>query len=593
MKERYGIFHQSLNDFPCMVELGKKAPSWGINRWRDGLRFIPPDDECFSLRGNRRYLLYKGKQRSHRFNILNDKSFEYDCILNKEPDSNVVILRMEGAEKFDFFRQPDFVSDPFLKGSYAVYKKVILIGEGTGKLCHIHRPQIIDTRGRKCWGELSIAGNELRITIPEQWLSEAKYPVVVDPVVGTTTVGSLNEWVYDEGENACPLWHDCTIPVNRFYVPETINGQCTAYFYADEDDKYAGGRPVFYSDSANKPHTRRSKDETLIDLRVISGKPAGWRSAKISSNASIPGGSYIWFGMYAEYEWLTRFDLGVLSYNNPWANEGIIPNTYPHYSYVDADDFKLSMYFTYTANFTRTLTQGINLTDARKLTSEYKRVTPQTAGIEDKQKLAGEYKRQLFLNIKCSDNFNALLSIFRQCIMTVTSSLSFFRLSDLLRFIADNSETTGEINHSREINRFFYDTVLFSDEAKIFQRFYRWITENVINTDHSGYNVLFVHTAHETQTVTDTFSKIDNYFRGLYMEACSLAETVRWGDYFRIKSDTVQAESNVFRHLFIFIKLASVSFVRDFVIRRFLIAREQLILKSCITRELILESKIN
>jgi hypothetical protein len=30
---------------------------------------------------------------------------------------------MEGAERFDFFRQPDFVKDPFLKGSYAVYKK--------------------------------------------------------------------------------------------------------------------------------------------------------------------------------------------------------------------------------------------------------------------------------------------------------------------------------------------------------------------------------------------------------------------------------------------------------------------------------------
>jgi hypothetical protein len=59
---------------------------------------------------------------------------------------------MEGAENFDFFRQPDFVKDPFLKGSYAVYKRETLAGEGTGKLRHIHRPQIIDSRERRRWG---------------------------------------------------------------------------------------------------------------------------------------------------------------------------------------------------------------------------------------------------------------------------------------------------------------------------------------------------------------------------------------------------------------------------------------------------------
>jgi hypothetical protein len=80
---------------------------------------------------------------------------------------NHYTLHMDGADNFDFFRQPDFVQEPFLKGSYAVYKKETLIGEGTGKLCHIHRPEIIDACGRRCWGELAVVGNELRITIPE------------------------------------------------------------------------------------------------------------------------------------------------------------------------------------------------------------------------------------------------------------------------------------------------------------------------------------------------------------------------------------------------------------------------------------------
>jgi hypothetical protein len=81
---------------------------------------MPPDDEGFILRGDRQRFIYKGRRCSHRFTILGDTAFEYDCILEREPESNVISLLMEGAERFDFFRQPDFVKDPFLKGSYAV-----------------------------------------------------------------------------------------------------------------------------------------------------------------------------------------------------------------------------------------------------------------------------------------------------------------------------------------------------------------------------------------------------------------------------------------------------------------------------------------
>ena len=98
-------FNQSRNDFPLMVSLGEKVPAWGLSRWAgQGLRFVPPDDEGFTLRGDKRRLVYKGRRRSHRFTILGDTAFEYDCILEREPGSNVITLLMEGAENFDFFR---------------------------------------------------------------------------------------------------------------------------------------------------------------------------------------------------------------------------------------------------------------------------------------------------------------------------------------------------------------------------------------------------------------------------------------------------------------------------------------------------------
>jgi hypothetical protein len=63
---------------------------------------------------------------------------------------------LENTDKYDFLRQPDFVKKPLLKSSYAVYMKEISDGIGTGKLCHIRRPKIIDASGKAVWSVLSV-----------------------------------------------------------------------------------------------------------------------------------------------------------------------------------------------------------------------------------------------------------------------------------------------------------------------------------------------------------------------------------------------------------------------------------------------------
>jgi hypothetical protein len=509
------VFRQSLRDFPCPVTLGKYAPSFGLHRFNTPLRFVPADDEGFTLRGDKQRLLYKGRRRSHRFTILGDIAFEYDCILEKEPESNVISLRMEGAENFDFFRQPDFVKEPFLKGSYAVYKKETLIGEGTGKLCHIHRPLIIDARGRRCWGDLSIVGNELRITIPERWLNEAKYPVIVDPTIGTATIGSQYKHIWEQGEPAEPLMFELAIPVNRFLVPETINGLCTAYAYVNSDDWEAGGRPVLYSDNSDKPLTRKSMQEDFIDLRVVSGKPAGWRSATFQSNGSIASGSYIWFGVFCEYYWMPRFDYGAKCYTDFWYDVGdSIPNTYPIYNVNWFENFKLSMYFTYTSaqNYVRVLTQGVGLSDNRKLTANYKRGLAQTAGV----------------------------------ISLLTRYTTFFHtLSEMIKGLDSN-----------------YSQV----------KFLRSVNETVVNTD------VLRHIAAYTRGLSDTAKVEGNAMSG-------------WVLFTKI-ADNAHVAGNVFRGLILLVRIITGVFIRDYLLGRFLKAREEIVLKSAISREIILESKI-
>jgi len=412
VNKNYGaVFNQSLNDFPCPVILGKSLPSFGLHRFNKGLRFIPLDDEGFTLRGNKQQLLYKGRNRTHRISILGDKAFEYDCILNREPETNVITLRMEGAESFDFFRQPDCVKEPFLKGSYAVYKKETLLDEGIGKLCHIHRPEVIDARGRRCWGDLSIAGNMLHITIPEKWLAEAKYPVVVDPMVGTAALGSLTFWDNHGQFSGQKLMFGVQIVVNKFLVSDPINGLCTAYFYADDDHCWEnGGYPILYSDNGIYPVNRKSMNECFTDFSVNENNPAGWRSANFMTNELISGGTNIWFGVSTEYFWEPRFDYGSICYCEEIGYFGNkILDIYPM---TDVDwhfDLKLSMYFNYgpPQNYVRTITQGINLSGSQRVIGTYKRLLGQTAGISMSIKRFPVFIR----NIK--ENIAATINIFK------------------------------------------------------------------------------------------------------------------------------------------------------------------------------------
>jgi hypothetical protein len=539
--------------------------------------------------------MYKGRRRSHRFTILGDSSFEYDCILNREPESNVITLVMEGAERFDFFRQPDFVKDPFLKGSYAVYKKETLIGEGTGKLCHIHRPQIIDAWGRWVWGDLSITGNKLCITIPETWLSEAKYPVVVDPTIGTTTVGSQTLWDADPPEPWVPLTNEVGIPVNRFPVNETINGLCTAYFYVySNEEPESAGYPVLYSDNNNTPLTRRSAQESYIDLQVKSGKPAGWRSGTMRSNGSIAGGNYVWFGISTEYFWYSRFDYGSKSYCGD-NSDSLLPTTYPLYNASYYNNFKFSMYFTYTSaqNYTRTLTQGVTLTDTRKLAGAYKRTVVMNGQNMTTLGHGSAYYRKQTATVKPAD----FLSRIKGYCCTIAETLKATDLTGYYRDFLRKVEGMVRINtnNGRIVgnNRTITSTSRSTDSTARGRGFFRTIATLLYSGDTSVPSMGLLRRLPDLILIADTPMRINEYIRGLYTVAGSLAETSHKGEYYRKQTDTVSSHAVSLRHLFIFIRLLTTGLVRDFIIRRFLKSNEEIVLKSPVCREIEIESTLH
>jgi hypothetical protein len=511
MKNYYTRFLRSAGDFPCAVSLGGRLPSWELKRWGDrryknkviapeaALRFTPDGEDDFSVRGGSNTVLYKGRNVSHRWTLLGKDNFEYDVILKKPPESNVISLTLEGAGRFDFFRQPDFVRNPLLRGSYAVYLKDTFIGQGTGKLCHICRPKIIDASGSSVWGDLNIAGDKLFIAIPESWLASAVYPVIVDPVVGLSTAGSHTTWdPWDEGE-LITLYFEQKFPVNRYLTVQPMSGTYTAYFYCagNQYENTDKAYPAVYSDLNGFPYQRLTKNESLMNFHTAVNK---WVSGSITAKSAISAGSYVWFGAFLLPSWNPAFDYGGKLINTEFYQSSNLPDTYPHYTYLDSDDIidmRLSMYFQYgtmSENYVRTITQGVCLSDTRAVKSIYKRVI--------------------------ANGVNAAHS-------TVKSALLFIRRT------ADAA------------------AVLFYSRRALSAR---RVIVNGVNAVSSGVkqSLLF-------------FVKI---------------------------TGTVLAAAPLSRRLFAVVRIVTPAAARDFFIKRFMIAGAGIVIKSKITREIVIESRI-
>ncbi|RKZ11025.1 hypothetical protein DRQ25_00770 [Candidatus Fermentibacteria bacterium] len=136
-----------------------------------------------------------------------DGAFEFEVELAEKPIDNVLRFSIQSKEFRFLYQRPltqkeidDGGSQPENTiGSYAVYhktKKHNLTGGKhyrAGKAFHIYRPWVEDSEGTRVWCDLRIddVSEELTITIPQEFLDTAVYPILVDPTFGYTSVGAI------------------------------------------------------------------------------------------------------------------------------------------------------------------------------------------------------------------------------------------------------------------------------------------------------------------------------------------------------------------------------------------------------------------
>jgi len=196
------------------VEIGDSKqldfkPQFKIKRWDNEVNFsIRAQEEVgATMVEEDGKVKYKGRDiEVHQYekpDAGDDGGFEFEWVLNKKPKSNVLrtTIQHKGLDfKYQQALTEKQIADGLVRpenviGSYAVYHSTNrdnIVGGmeyKTGKAFHIYRPHAIDADGVKVWCELDITEGELTVTVPEDFLNKASYPVVVDPTFGYTSLG--------------------------------------------------------------------------------------------------------------------------------------------------------------------------------------------------------------------------------------------------------------------------------------------------------------------------------------------------------------------------------------------------------------------
>jgi len=208
------------------VEIGDSKqpdfkPQVKLMRWDNEVNFSirAEEDNTAILEVEGEKIKYKAKDYEVHMYDKPDASeeggFEFEWVLKKKPKSNVLTATIQ-TKDLQFLYQGELTKKDIedgcrrpenVIGSYAVYhasKGLLNNSNGkdykVGKAFHIYRPKATDANGKWTWCDLHVDEDNglLTVTIPQKFLDDAEYSVVVDPTFGYTTGGGSTTSVTDE-----------------------------------------------------------------------------------------------------------------------------------------------------------------------------------------------------------------------------------------------------------------------------------------------------------------------------------------------------------------------------------------------------------
>jgi hypothetical protein len=289
---------------------------------------------------------------------------EIEIILKKKPSANVFAFRIQ-SQGLKFYYQPPLTKEEIdagavrpenVVGSYAVYhatktsmhrSKEDAEKYRAGKAFHIYRPKATDSAGNTAWCDLNIdeALGVLMVTVPQEFLDKAVYPVSVDPTFGYTTVGGTEQaYVIAEIRGS---WFTCpesgtANSVTAYLAAPGGGSYGKAGLYKKSDYSLVGQTPTQYVPQAAQWNTFNfsSPQPSLsnIDYYIVFASAGASLASRIS--------------MYYDAE------TGKGAYSS-WSIDGLPDPWSP-----TVEDKKYSIYCTYTAAAPIvTVTDSVGLSD--------------------------------------------------------------------------------------------------------------------------------------------------------------------------------------------------------------------------------------
>lgn len=303
--------------------------------------------------------------------IGEDGGLEFEWVLPSKPSTNVLTATIQ-TKGLDFFYQPALTQEEIeqgavrpenVVGSYAVYHKtkggmnrVDGMEYKTGKAFHIYRPKVKDANGSEVWGELNIdeQKGELTVTVPQEFLDSAAYPVVVDPTFGYTTGGSTNLGLAQKSAGGSPT----SYKVGRTATPleDGTLGSLSGYISASSTASFGVIAEVGDRDSSstnNHAVVARTSENT-----VSASTTAGWKTVDFAGESFVSGNELVidmrgdGSDLGSNVSVFIKYDSIFTDYSQIGRSsftDSIFTND-PFFLFLEGGSVSLSIYATYTAS---------------------------------------------------------------------------------------------------------------------------------------------------------------------------------------------------------------------------------------------------
>lgn len=225
-----------------------------------------------------------------------DGGLEIEIELPRRPSTNVFEFTLQ-TKGLNFYYQPALTAEEIEQGasqpenvigSYAVYhatKRDNRVGGKhykTGKAFHIYRPKAIDANGAEVWCELNIDEQTgvLTVTVPQQWLNRASYPVRIDPTFGYTSIGATQAL---QGAQA--------IYANMYQDPGEAGSISSFSVYTRKETANREFRAGIYVQNSTRANSALVSPQS--DAVTVTSTSFSWLTSSVTGDLSIISQDYI------------------------------------------------------------------------------------------------------------------------------------------------------------------------------------------------------------------------------------------------------------------------------------------------------------